>query len=105
LIKLKSPTRLRDEAFILSTLIAAFRWGLLAGWVTAIGGVISLATFFYSPFYLYSTVDRSRFLGGLAPIREPSRRRARASTMAWPSKFGCRCRMMLDLGKTTGIAH
>jgi two-component system, OmpR family, sensor histidine kinase KdpD len=49
--------------FMLSILIAAIRWGMLAGSVTALGGVISLASFFYSPFYTYDAQDRSRFLG------------------------------------------
>jgi two-component system, OmpR family, sensor histidine kinase KdpD len=49
--------------FMLSILIAAIRWGMLAGSVTAIGGVISLTSFFYSPFYTYNAQDRSRFLG------------------------------------------
>jgi two-component system, OmpR family, sensor histidine kinase KdpD len=49
--------------FLLSILIAAIRWGFLAGAVTSIGGVISLTLFFYSPFYTYNAQDRSRFLG------------------------------------------
>jgi two-component system sensor histidine kinase KdpD len=49
--------------FVLSILIAAIRWGMLAGTVTAIGGIISLTSFFYSPFYTYGLQDRSRFLG------------------------------------------
>ena len=49
--------------FLLSILVAAIRWGLLAGAVTSIGGVISLTLFFYSPFYTYNAQDRSRFLG------------------------------------------
>jgi two-component system, OmpR family, sensor histidine kinase KdpD len=48
---------------VLSILIAAIRWGMLAGTVTAIGGIISLTSFFYSPFYTYGLQDRSRFLG------------------------------------------
>ncbi len=36
--------------FLLSVLIAAVRWGMLAGTVTAIGGAISFAYFYYSPF-------------------------------------------------------
>ena len=36
--------------FLLSSLVASIRWGLLAGAVTSIGGVISLTLFFYSPF-------------------------------------------------------
>ncbi len=49
--------------FLLSILIAAIRWGFLAGAVTSIGGVVSLTLFFYSPFYTYNAQDRSRFLG------------------------------------------
>jgi two-component system, OmpR family, sensor histidine kinase KdpD len=49
--------------FILSIVIAAIRWGLLAGAATSIGGVISITMFFYSPFYTYNVQDRSRFLG------------------------------------------
>src|SRR6201994_1232277 len=49
--------------FLLSILIAAIRWGFLAGAVTSIGGVVSLTLFFYSPFYTYDAQDRSRFLG------------------------------------------
>jgi two-component system, OmpR family, sensor histidine kinase KdpD len=49
--------------FLLSILVASIRWGLLAGAVTSIGGVISLTLFFYSPFYTYNAQDRSRFLG------------------------------------------
>jgi K+-sensing histidine kinase KdpD len=48
--------------FLLVILIAAIRWGMLAGTVTAIGGIISLTSFFYSPFYTYDPQDRSRFL-------------------------------------------
>jgi two-component system sensor histidine kinase KdpD len=49
--------------FLLSILVASIRWGLLAGAITSIGGVISLTLFFYSPFYSYNAQDRSRFLG------------------------------------------
>jgi two-component system, OmpR family, sensor histidine kinase KdpD len=49
--------------FMLSILVAAIRWGLLAGAVTAFGGAVSLTLFFYSPFYTYNAQDRSRFLG------------------------------------------
>jgi two-component system, OmpR family, sensor histidine kinase KdpD len=49
--------------FMLSILVAAIRWGLLAGIITAMGGVASLTLFFYSPFYTYNAQDRSRFLG------------------------------------------
>ncbi len=49
--------------FMLSILIASIRWGFLAGAVTSIGGVSSLALFFYSPFYTYNPQERSRFLG------------------------------------------
>jgi K+-sensing histidine kinase KdpD len=48
--------------FLLVILIAAIRWGMLAGTVTAIGGIISFTSFFYSPFYTYDPQDRSRFL-------------------------------------------
>ena len=48
--------------FLLVILMAAIRWGMLAGTVTAIGGIISLTSFFYSPFYTYDPQDRSRFL-------------------------------------------
>jgi two-component system, OmpR family, sensor histidine kinase KdpD len=49
--------------FVLSVLIAAVRWGMLAGTVTAIGGGISFAYFSYSPFlYVINGQDRSRFL-------------------------------------------
>jgi two-component system, OmpR family, sensor histidine kinase KdpD len=48
--------------FLLVILIAAIRWGMLAGTVTAIGGIISFISFFYSPFYTYDPQDRSRFL-------------------------------------------
>jgi two-component system sensor histidine kinase KdpD len=47
--------------FVLSILIAAIRWGMLAGTVTAIGGMISLSSFFYSPFY-FDPLVRSRLL-------------------------------------------
>ena len=49
--------------FLLSILVASIRWGLLAGAVTSLGGVVSLTLFFYSPFYTYNAQDRSRFLG------------------------------------------
>jgi two-component system, OmpR family, sensor histidine kinase KdpD len=49
--------------FLLSILVASIRWGLLAGVVTSVGGVVSLTLFFYSPFYTYNAQDRSRFLG------------------------------------------
>jgi two-component system sensor histidine kinase KdpD len=49
--------------FLLSILVASIRWGLVAGAVTSIGGVVSLTLFFYSPFYTYNAQDRSRFLG------------------------------------------
>jgi two-component system, OmpR family, sensor histidine kinase KdpD len=49
--------------FVLSVLIAAVRWGMLAGTVTAIGGGISFASFYYSPFLYVSDIQgRSRFL-------------------------------------------
>jgi two-component system sensor histidine kinase KdpD len=48
--------------FLLVILIAAIRWGMLAGTVTAIGGMISFTSFFYSPFYTYDPQTRSRFL-------------------------------------------
>jgi two-component system, OmpR family, sensor histidine kinase KdpD len=49
--------------FVLSVLIAAVRWGMLAGIVTAIGGAISFASFYYSPFlYVADIQGRSRFL-------------------------------------------
>jgi len=51
--------------FILSVLLAAIRWGMLAGTVTAIGGGISFTYFYYSPYYTYSAQDLSRFLGVL----------------------------------------
>jgi two-component system sensor histidine kinase KdpD len=49
--------------FILSVLLAAIRWGMLAGTVTAIGGGISFTYFYYSPYYTYGAQDLSRFLG------------------------------------------
>jgi two-component system, OmpR family, sensor histidine kinase KdpD len=49
--------------FLLSILVASIRWGLLAGVIASIGGVLSFTWFFYSPFYTYSAQDRSRFLG------------------------------------------
>jgi two-component system sensor histidine kinase KdpD len=49
--------------FMLSILVAAIRWGLLAGVLTSICGVASFTFFFYNPFYIYSAQDRSRFLG------------------------------------------
>ena len=49
--------------FMLSILVAAIRWGLLAGLVTSVGGVATFTFFFYSPFYTYDAQDRSRFLG------------------------------------------
>jgi K+-sensing histidine kinase KdpD len=54
--------------FLLSILVASIRWGLLAGAVTSIGGVVSLTLFFHSPFYTYNAQDRSRFLGISVPI-------------------------------------
>jgi two-component system sensor histidine kinase KdpD len=48
--------------FLLSVLIAAVRWGMLAGTVTAIGGGISFAYFYYSPFLYVDSQSRSRFL-------------------------------------------
>jgi two-component system sensor histidine kinase KdpD len=56
-IGILTPTAI---TFVLSTLIAAIRWGMLAGTVTAIGGIISLTTLFYSPFYTFDPVGRSR---------------------------------------------
>jgi two-component system, OmpR family, sensor histidine kinase KdpD len=49
--------------FMLSILVAAIRWGLLAGVVTSLGGVASFTFFFYNPFYTFNAQDRSRFLG------------------------------------------
>jgi two-component system sensor histidine kinase KdpD len=49
--------------FLLSILVSAIRWGLLAGAITSFGGAVSLTLFFYSPFYTYDAQDRSRFLG------------------------------------------
>ena len=49
--------------FMLSILVAAIRWGLLAGVLTSICGVASFTFFFYNPFYTFNAQDRSRFLG------------------------------------------
>jgi two-component system, OmpR family, sensor histidine kinase KdpD len=48
--------------FLIPIIFAAIRWGALSSAVTAIGGAVTLTSFFYSPFYTVSA-DRSRVLG------------------------------------------
>jgi two-component system sensor histidine kinase KdpD len=48
--------------FLIPIIFAAIRWGALSAAVTAIGGAVTLTSFFYSPFYTVSA-ERSRVLG------------------------------------------
>jgi len=49
--------------FTIAIVVAAVRWGVLSSAVTAFGGTLSVAYFFYSPFYTNSADSRSHVLG------------------------------------------
>jgi two-component system, OmpR family, sensor histidine kinase KdpD len=49
--------------FTITIVVVSLRWGVLSSVVTAVGGMLSLTYFFYSPFYVNSVDLRSRVLG------------------------------------------
>lgn len=49
-------------SFLIPIIVAAIRWGTLSAALVAIGGATSLPFFFTSPFYTFSSTDRSRVL-------------------------------------------